>query len=89
MIDLWKVFSWGYIVSKKARRLATTTCRLVSKWKRVQVVAAGTFLALWYLVLAGPPSARRPSEGPYNYPRLTSPYTRGFDDLDEVIGMMN
>ena len=92
MIDMWKVFGWGYNVSRKARRLAATTCRLVSKWKMCQVVAAGLLLALGYMLLAGPPRARRPSEGPYDYPRLAyeqRPYTRRFDDLDEVIGMMS
>ena len=92
MIDMWKVFGWGYNVSRKARRLAATTCRLVSKWKVCQVVAAGAFLALWYMVLAGPLLARCQNEGPMENPQLAvhqRPYTHRFDDLDEVIGMMS
>ena len=82
----WRMFSWGHRVYTRARRLATATYRLMTKWRIVQLAVVGAMIALWLAVYTGPVASQLSQD--QKYPRLPPPYAHGFDDPSEMFGMM-
>ena len=61
----WRMFSWGHRVITKARRLATATYRLMSKWRIVQLAIVGAMLTLWLAVQTGPVASQLSQDQKY------------------------
>ena len=88
-LKTWAYFSWLQRIWSKARRLGANTCILLSKWRVLRWAAVGILFALWYTVLAGPPTTSG-FGGRYTHspPRLALTNADEYVGPYDIIGMM-
>ena len=89
MLRLWESETRMQRICSKAKRLWTATINTLSKWKFMRGAMLGATIALWFAVLAGPPTMQSSRFPDNSLPQLASPFARGLDEPYEAVRVRN